>query len=247
MDSSPFWVSAFLDIDAHHWRPGLAFWTRASGTRPSPVRGDADQFTTLEPAVGDAHLRAQRVDDPGTGAPTRIHLDLHVHDPAGAAAGAEEAGARVAFRSPHGYVVLRSPGGLAFCFVSHPASVRSAPISWGSHRSALDQVCIDAPADTFDAEVAFWAAVTGWEAQAGSLDGFMNLRRPSEQPVRLLLQQVGDQRPAVGAHLDFACTDRGAEVERQLALGARHVADHEWWTVLADPSGAAYCVTDRAP
>ena len=49
------------------------------------------------------------------------------------------------------------------------------------------------------------------------------------------------------AHLDLGTTDRVAETERHLALGARIVAEVEFWTVLADPAGLAYCITDRDP
>ena len=70
---------------------------------------------------------------------------------------------------------------------------------------------------------------------------------PPSQPLQLLLQRLGDDEGEVRAHLDLATTDRAAETERHLALGAglRRVADG--WTVLVDPAGSAYCVTDRAP
>lgn len=41
--------------------------------------------------------------------------------------------------------------------------------------------------------------------------------------------------------------DPPAEVRRHLALGAEHVARGCGWTVLRDPSGTEYCVTDRRP
>jgi hypothetical protein len=51
----------------------------------------------------------------------------------------------------------------------------------------------------------------------------------------------------VSAHLDVGSPDRAAEVRRHLALGASLVAEEEFWTVLADPAGLPYCVTDRDP
>ena len=48
-------------------------------------------------------------------------------------------------------------------------------------------------------------------------------------------------------HLDLASADRAAEVERHVALGGRVVRTTEDWTTLLDPSGRAYCVTDRDP
>ena len=64
--------------------------------------------------------------------------------------------------------MLRSPGGFVFCFVDHPDSVRPQPATWADgSRSQVDQVCLDVPPDRYDAEVAFWQAVTGWELDAG--------------------------------------------------------------------------------
>lgn len=244
----PFWVSAFLDVDAAHWSTEPAFWAGVAGHRLSPVRGDAGEFATLVPPEGHDHLRVQRVDDPGAGAPTRIHLDLHVAEPGRAAARAVALGAEVVHRSPHGYVVLRSPGGLTFCFVAHPACLRAPATRWpDGSRSTVDQVCIDAPARLHAAEAGFWAALTGWTPQASTVPTFSSLRRPEGQPLRFLLQQVDDDRPTVTAHLDLACSHRAAETERHLALGAVVVAEHAHWTVLRAPSGSAYCLTDRDP
>ena len=49
-------------------------------------------------------------------------------------------------------------------------------------------------------------------------------------------------------HLDLttSASDRDAEIDRLLALGARHVdvgqTGDESWTVLADPEGNEFCV-----
>ena len=158
-------------------------------------------------------------------------------------------GAGVVHRSPHGYVVLRSPGGLLFCCVGHAACLRAPAATWpDGSRSAVDQVCVDAPAHLVDAERDFWTELTGWVPQPSSVSGaFSSLRRPEGRPLRLLFQRVDDDRPAVTAHLDVACGDRAAETARHRALGAEQVAEHERWTVLRDPSGATYCLTDRDP
>jgi hypothetical protein len=252
----PFWVSAFLDVDASHWDsvPAYwdsvpAYWAAVTGYRLSPPRGDAGEFATLVPPSGHDHLRVQRVDGRGTGARTRVHLDLHVPDPARAADRAVALGAGVVHRSPHGYVVLRSPGGLLFCCVGHAACLRAPAATWpDGSRSAVDQVCVDAPAHLVDAERDFWTELTGWVPQPSSVSGaFSSLRRPEGRPLRLLFQRVDDDRPAVTAHLDVACGDRAAETARHRALGAEQVAEHERWTVLRDPSGATYCLTDRDP
>ena len=66
------------------------------------------------PDDGDAFLRVQRLEDGAD----RIHLDLHVEAPREAADRAVALGATEV--ADHGYVVLTSPGGFAFCFVPHP-------------------------------------------------------------------------------------------------------------------------------
>jgi hypothetical protein len=47
-------------------------------------------------------------------------------------------------------------------------------------------------------------------------------------------------------HLDLASDGRQAEVDRLVALGASHVADHDehglTWAVLHDPEGNEFCV-----
>jgi hypothetical protein len=55
-------------------------------------------------------------------------------------------------------------------------------------------------------------------------------------------------------HLDLRPEDgtREEEVERLLALGASHVADHRQpdgrgWITLADPEGTEFCVLSRRP
>jgi len=109
-------------------------------------------------------------------------------------------------------------------------------------RALVDQMCLDVPVGGFDAEADFWAALTGWRRQPGSLPEFDSLVRPDGMPLRLLLQRVD---AAAGMHLDLACTDRAAEVAWHVSLGAEVVAVYGRWTTLRDPAGRAYCVTDR--
>lgn len=240
----PSWVTVFLDLEATAWERGTSFWAQVTGSGLSALRGEDREFGTLLPADGDAHLKVQRRAE----GPTRLHLDLHVPDPAAAADVAVGLGAREVHRSRHGYVVLDSPAGLQFCFVSHPAATRTRPVTWATgHRSLLDQVCLDVAPRAFDGEVAFWAALTGWEPTASRSTGeFVPLARPGDQPWRFLLQRTHDEQ-AAGAHLDLGTDDRPAEVERHVALGARVEAEHARWTVLRDPVGSPYCVTDRDP
>lgn len=45
-------------------------------------------------------------------------------------------------------------------------------------------------------------------------------------------------------HLDIAAADREAEIGRLLALGATRFREGEGYTVLRDPEGNPFCVTD---
>lgn len=239
----PFWTSAFLDLAADAHARGLAFWTAVTGWSVSPVRGEAGEFVTLLPPTGDDHLRVQRL----ASGRSRLHLDLHVDDPRAAADHAVSLGAREV--ADVGYVVLRSPGGFPFCLVTHPASTPAPASTWpGGHRSAVDQVCLDVPAELHDRELTFWHALTG-RALIGSPGHpeFHRLRRPDGEPLHLLVQRLDEPLGEVRAHLDLAASDVGAETARHEALGARVVATFDGWTVLTDPTGAAYCITGRMP
>lgn len=238
------WTTAFLDLAAEH-DGGLAFWSAVTGYAASPAQGERAEFHSLLPPRGDDHLGVQRPDE----GPGRIHLDLHVTDPRSAADAALDLGATEVHAYGHGYVVLRSPGGPTFCFVDHAASQVTPPATWsGGGRSVVDQVCLDVAPAAYDEECAFWAVTTG-RAPVGSATSpeFVALPRPASQPLRLLLQRLASDQPSVTAHLDLAVDDRPAEVRRHQELGAEVAAHFPGWTVLVDPTGARYCVTDRDP
>jgi hypothetical protein len=240
---SPFWISAFLDFAPDGFEEGARFWSSVTEYDVSPPRGDAAEFGTLLPGDGDAFLRVQRLSDGAD----RIHLDLHVPDPRAAADRAAGLGADVI--SDHGYVVLRSPGGFTFCFVAHAAATRPRPTTWpGGHSSLVDQLCLDIPASSYDRESEFWRDLTGWEERRSAVStDFHSLLRPDGHPLRLLLQRLGEESGDVRAHLDWATTDRAAETARHEALGAAVQRTNSHWTVLTDPNGRAYCLTDRVP
>jgi hypothetical protein len=237
-----FWTSAFLDFAPSTFEAGVRFWADVTGYALSPPRGDTAEFATLLPPAGDDFLRVQRLGD----GPNRLHLDLHVPDPAVAARVAVELGALIV-DEPGGYVVLTSPAGFTFCFVSHPAAVRPEPARWGAHTSLVDQLCLDVRSADADRETRFWTALTGWPPATSSIPTLFPLVRPPGMPLRLMVQAVGDDRRPATAHLDLAGTDRSAETERHQVLGAavEHVTDK--FTVLRDPAGLVYCITDRDP
>jgi GNAT superfamily N-acetyltransferase len=66
-------------------------------------------------------------------------------------------------------------------------------------------------------------------------------------PMRILLQRLDEPEGPARVHLDLAVSDRSAETARHVALGAEVERHDEWWTVLRDPAGLAYCLTDRDP
>ncbi len=225
---------------------------------PSPRRGEHDQFSTLLPERGDPWVKVQRVGGAGG-----VHVDLDVDVPLPQARGhAVSIGATVEAELDD-VVVCRSPGGLVFCLTRWDAE-QTARGQARDEGSLLDQVCLDVPAGRWDVEVAFWSALTGWDrtgrgcgcsgddgsAGSGGSGGeneFGRLAWPEGLPVRFLLQHLDEADGSVRAHVDLSAADPHAEVARHLALGATRVLDGRGWVVLRDPSGGAYCVTDRHP
>lgn len=236
-------MSAFIDVPAKSFEETVTFWAAVTGWEPSARRGADGEFLTLVPGGGaDDHLRMQRL---GSGE-ARLHLDVHVADPRAAADRAVDLGATEV--TDEGYVVLESPGGLTFCLVSHPASRPAPPSRWPDLSTSLvDQVCLDVPRSAYDRETGFWMELLGWERAGSSFAEFERLVRPDGQALRILLQRLDDEDGPTRAHLDLACSSRDREVVRHASLGARVVAEHESWTVLVDPAGLRYCLTDRSP
>jgi hypothetical protein len=242
------WAWAFLDLPEDGFDPGLAYWQAVTRTRLSPTRGERDEFVTLLPERGDPWVKVQRVGGPGG-----LHLDLDVDIPLEQARDhATSLGATVLAEVPDddgvlGVVVCRSPGGFVHCLTRWSPQETARGQQRSGEPSLLDQVCLDVPARRYAAELAYWGDLTGWEVRAGSMAGFTSLRRPDGIPVRLLLQQLGEEEGTVRAHVDLACLDREAETARHVALGASVERVAAVWTVLVDPGGRRYCLTDRDP
>ena len=245
MSITPFWVSAFLDFAPGDFDRGVAFWRDVTGYAVSAPRGETDQFATLVPPDGDDYLRVQHLDDgpgPDPSRPARRATPRSPPRPRSSSAATCWSGTR------RGTSCVRSPGGLVFCFVTHPAARRPVAATWpDGTRSQVDQVCLDVPPTAYDVEVAFWQGLTGWDLTEVDEREFERLQPPDEQPLRWLVQRLDDDGGPVRAHLDLAASDRDAEVARHLALGATEVAAHDGWTVLTDPVGTTYCVTRRTP
>lgn len=168
------WTYVFVDRPVAGFERACAFWTAVTATELSEPRGEQGEFVTLLPETGDACVKAQGVVSGDGGA----HPDLAVEDVPAFVDRAVRLGAGVV--APHdGWAVLRSPAGQLFCAVPwHGESVRP-PVVEGSR---LDQVCLDVAPDRFEGEVAFWAALSGWESHPGSLPEFHVLRPPAGLP-----------------------------------------------------------------
>jgi len=237
------WLTAFLDTEADDAARVEAYWSAVTGWPVSEHRGEDGEFATLEPPDGDAPLKVQVV---GSAPPNGMHLDVHTDDLDCLVGDAERYGAQVR-DTELGYAVGTSPGGLTFCLVDHETDRRPGPVAWPGGTSLVDQVCLDIPTARFDAEARFWSLLTGWPHVEGGSPEFDRLLPPTGQPLRVLLQHVEEDDGPVRMHLDLASEHRDAEVERHVTLGGRVVRTTESWTTLLDPSGRAYCVTDRDP
>jgi hypothetical protein len=242
---TPLWIVAFLDLPGDTHEAGTDFWSEVTGFQRGPQRGEQSQFATLVPPAGTDYLRVQRLEEHTP----RVHLDLHVDDPATAATELEALGAEV-LASPYDDLrTMSSPGGFVFCLVPEPGGVRPPPTTWPDGRASyVDQVCLDIPPSRYDDELAFWAAVTGWEVRAPRPGSeFGRITGPPDQPLFLLLQRLDDEQETVTAHLDWAASDHEAELAAHQAAGAEVQGRFEGWTVLRDPAGLTYCVTRRKP
>jgi hypothetical protein len=233
------WTYAFVDRPLGLLEPARAFWTAVTDTRLSELRGEQGEFVTLLSDSTDACVKVQGVE----AGPGGAHLDFSVEDVPAFVDSALRLGAETVAEHD-GWAVLRSPAGQLFCAVPwHGESVRP-PVVAGTR---LDQVSLDLGPGSYDAEVAFWSALLpDWASLSGALPEFHVLKPPSGLPIRILLQRLGEERPAA-AHLDLACADIDAARERHEQLGATVVSHGKHWTVMRDPAGGVYCLTGRDP
>jgi catechol 2,3-dioxygenase-like lactoylglutathione lyase family enzyme len=98
-----------------------------------------------------------------------------------------------------------------------------------------------------EAMVSFWKEILGLEEKV-RYPNYVWLGRLSEKGPALAFQQVPEPREGKNRiHLDLAATDPGALVARAIELGGSAVDDHQasgfHWSVLADPEGNVFCVT----
>ncbi len=116
--------------------------------------------------------------------------------------------------------------------------------------SALTEIAVDCAEPARVA--AFWSAVLGWEVQEGNGYLWMSASGvPATPDLKLVFVAVPEPKSVKNrVHIDVnprGC-DQADEVERLVALGARHVDIGQGevpWVVLADPEGNEFCVLGR--
>ncbi len=96
----------------------------------------------------------------------------------------------------------------------------------------------------------FWTQALGWTVTVDFDGEYLVLSSADEKGTSLSLQRVAEPRQGKNrVHVDLAADDRGAEVRRLVGLGATELAEHEvpglTWTVLADPEGNEFCVSQH--
>jgi hypothetical protein len=238
------WMHAFIDVPSQHGETARTFWSAVSGWQTSDAWEGHPEFVSLLPADGAPYLHVQTI-----GGPPRVHLDI-VGDIEQETARLEELGATRGQRGD-AWQVMSSPGGLPFCVCDEPwPHRRPTATGWPvGHRSRLVQLCVDAPRECHDAELAFWRAATGWDEEPVDSPEFHRLVHRETSPLQLLIQQLGDddQGVEVRAHLDLGADDVAAEVRRVEALGARVSWTGKGFVALQDPLGMPFCVTGNDP
>ncbi|MCL2594746.1 MAG: VOC family protein [Promicromonosporaceae bacterium] len=93
----------------------------------------------------------------------------------------------------------------------------------------------------------WWARYTDGTVHDDSAGEFVMV---TSDGLRLGFQRVPDPTPGKNRlHLDLTVVDRRTVAEMLVADGAKLVANHEesgfCWTVLADPDGNVFCITQH--
>lgn len=107
----------------------------------------------------------------------------------------------------------------------------------------LEQVIVDAKDPAALGQ--WWANALGWVVVGDDPGDFEIRPTPNRFPGLLFVPVPEPKTVKNRLHLDFRPTDRDAEVERLVALGAKRAdvgQGEESWVVLADPEGNEFCV-----
>lgn len=92
----------------------------------------------------------------------------------------------------------------------------------------------------------WWAEALGYQLVNEQPDEVEIRRSPDELPGLVFVPVPDAKQIKNRLHIDLRPSDREAEVERLVNMGARHVelgqSAKDGWTVLADPEGNEFCV-----
>ena len=115
------------------------------------------------------------------------------------------------------------------------------------HRILMRAVCLDFPAESYDAARAFWTTAFGGSSRPAKYFPEYTVLENHASLTNVYLQQLGSGAPRM--HFDIESDDQAAEVARLVAAGAEIVEEHPDatntmgdWTVLRDPAGVQFCV-----
>jgi catechol 2,3-dioxygenase-like lactoylglutathione lyase family enzyme len=237
-------MHAFVDVPVERVEVARSFWSSVLGWSPGDAWPGHPEFVSLMPSGAAPYVHVQGIDGP-----PRVHLDL-VGDIEQDTARLEELGATRAHRG-EAWQVMASPAGLPFCVCEEawPPQLPEAVVWPGGHRSRLVQLCVDVPEESYDEELGFWRAATGWADEPVSAPEFHRLVHREKSPLQLLVQRLGtdDGARRARAHLDLGTDDMAAEVARVQALGAPILWRGDGFVALRDPLGLPFCVTANRP
>jgi len=237
------WVHAVIDIPASSHVETAAFWAEALGWPAGEPWREHPELRSFEPPDGTAYVHLQEIDGP-----PRVHIDLETRDPRSTVRRALRLGATYVGRNRR-WQTLLSRGGLPFCVLGASNDTPPEPVTWpDGHRSRLVQVCVDSPAASHDAEVAFWRALLPgrwFDSRSPEFGG--KWHDDAGSPIQLLFQRLDEPDGPVRAHLDLGTDDLSAEVRRLRDLGADDVGPGRGWHVMRDPAGLLFCATENSP
>lgn len=226
-------------VDCAEMRPIAQFWSALLGW---PVTFEDHEEMYIE----DEHMGIVfgEVPEPKT-VKNRVHLDLASADTAQQKETVERAlklGARhadIGQGDDAPFVVLADPEGNEFCVLEpRPGYANTGAVA------AIVQDCYDP-----EALASFWSAATGRPIDEQN-ENFVSMRLADDSgPWLELIRRPDTKQGKNRVHIDvapFAKDDQAAEVERLIALGARHAdvgqSDDVTWVVLEDPQGNEVCV-----
>jgi predicted enzyme related to lactoylglutathione lyase len=99
----------------------------------------------------------------------------------------------------------------------------------------------------------FWSAAVGrpidQQGEMAASEFFARISGEGADPMMMFIQVPESKTDKNRVHLDMNATDRAAEVERLVGIGATIVHDKDehgvQWTTLADPEGNEFCVASH--